>query len=345
MLEYLASIMDARRQRADVRRCRRRPGACASRRAPASAPIARCSRPGRSCSDSGDFKAKAGALDDKTRWLLGEQADALFEAQSVAATRLAGRAAAFPTAATTSSAATSRPDAKSAWSSTRGRSAIRPSPRTAMPTRCRSRLSVGGLEFLVDPGTYAYHTQGAWRAVLPRHRRRTTPCAWMAWTSRSPAAISCGCARRAQAAACGASSRLEDLFEGWQDGYRRLADPVMHHRRIVLRQGRAAGDHRGYAVQMSGEHDIELLFHCSEQLPGRGCSRRLPAAPGRQVGPAQAAAASRRGTAARLHRQRRADLRLGVAGGFDDKQPAPTIVWQGRLAGDVSCAAIAAIAC
>ena len=24
-------------------------------------------------------------------------------------------------------------------------------------------LSIGGLEFLIDPGTYAYHTQGPWR--------------------------------------------------------------------------------------------------------------------------------------------------------------------------------------
>src|SRR5262249_56564995 len=35
-------------------------------------------------------------------------------------------------------------------------------------------LSAGGREFLVDPGTYAYHTQGAWRQYFRRTSARHT---------------------------------------------------------------------------------------------------------------------------------------------------------------------------
>src|SRR5258708_32296938 len=43
----------------------------------------------------GDFRLKAGALDDKTRWLLGSESDALLQAQSPTRTRLPLRQA-FP---------------------------------------------------------------------------------------------------------------------------------------------------------------------------------------------------------------------------------------------------------
>ena len=52
-------------------------------------------------------------------------------------------------------------------------------------------LSVGGMEFLIDPGTYAYHTQGPWRQYF-RGPPPTIRCGWTGRINRSPAATSCG---------------------------------------------------------------------------------------------------------------------------------------------------------
>ena len=56
------------------------------------------------------------------------------------------------------------------------------------------------------------------------------------------------------------STEEQDCFEGWQDGYRRLPDPVLHRRRIVLDKPR-----RRILIEdrleMNGEHAVELFFH------------------------------------------------------------------------------------
>ncbi|HEX9184934.1 MAG TPA: heparinase II/III family protein, partial [Burkholderiales bacterium] len=90
MLEYLASIMDAQgnvpmfgdADDGQVLRLAQGAGFCPYRSLLATGAI---------MFRSGEFKRKAGALDDKTRWLLGGQADALFAAQSVATARLPPR--------------------------------------------------------------------------------------------------------------------------------------------------------------------------------------------------------------------------------------------------------------
>jgi len=85
----------------------------------------------------------------------------------------------------------------------------------------------------------------------------------MGWTSRSPAANSCGqeSERRLQlVAALGRTRRLR----GWHDGYMRLADPVMHRRRITfdkLARRVVIED----SLQMAATHGIELFFHCADR--------------------------------------------------------------------------------
>ena len=98
-------------------------------------------------------------------------------------------------------------------------------------------LSVGGREFLVDPGTYAYHTQGAWRSyfrgtaahntVRVDGRDQSQPGGNFMWLRKAPAG--CNLWR---------TSVERDVFEGWHGGYAGLADPVMHRRRIALESAR-----------------------------------------------------------------------------------------------------------
>src|SRR6185295_6719917 len=56
----------------------------------------------------------------------------------------------------------------------------------------------------------------------------------------------------------------KDSFEGWHDGYARLPDPVKHRRLIELdkRTRRILVED---TLEMEDEHEVELLFHCSER--------------------------------------------------------------------------------
>src|SRR6266508_915108 len=94
-------------------------------------------------------------------------------------------------------------------------------------------LSVGGKEFLIDPGTYAFHTQGPWRRYFRGTAAHNTlridgmdqsqPGGTFMWLRKADAR--CTLWR---------SSDDRDVFEGRHDGYAHLPDPVEHRRRISL---------------------------------------------------------------------------------------------------------------
>jgi hypothetical protein len=86
------------------------------------------------------------------------------------------------------------------------------------------------------------------------------------------------------------------------------------------------------SLQMSGVHEIELFFHCSDRcrvgssyegyLLGQGSRTlvlKLPKAPF---------------TASRMYFGSIAPISGWVSSRFDDKQPAPTIAWKARLSGN-----------
>ena len=143
-----------------------------------------------------------------------------------------------------------------------GRSATARSRRTATPTRSAFSLSAGGLEFLIDPGTYAYHTQERWRNYFRGTSAHNTvrldaldqsvPGGNFMWLSKARA----GCS-------LWLSSPEKDSFEGWHDGYMRLDDPVKHRRLIELDK-RARRVLVEDTLEMGEEHDVELFFHCHE---------------------------------------------------------------------------------
>jgi len=272
----------------------------------------------------GDFKLKAGALDDKARWLIGPDADAQFQNLDTDKTKLPMRQA-FPEGGYyilgmdfdtpqeiravvdagplgyTSIAAHGHADALS------------------------FTLSVGGREFLVDPGTYAYHTQEAWRQYFRGTSAHNTlridgldqseQGGNFMWTRH--ARVGCG---------LWLSSADRDSFEGWHDGYARLEDPVKHRRLIELdKEARhLVVEDR---VEMAAEHDVELFFHCAEGCAveetaegyalardGMRLEMKLPEGGTREV---------IRGSVAPM---------LGwVSRSFDRREPSATIVWRAKL--------------
>ena len=93
-------------------------------------------------------------------------------------------------------------------------------------------LSAGGEELLIDPGTFAYHTQKQWRDYFRGTSAHNTVridgqdqsvgagnFLWLAHAPVARARIQC-------------STPQFDRLVAEHDGYRRLADPVTHRREL-----------------------------------------------------------------------------------------------------------------
>jgi hypothetical protein len=274
----------------------------------------------------GDFKVKAQRLDDKTRWLLGPGADAAFESLPTAKAWLPVRRV-FPEGGYYILGSDFETEDEIRLTADAGALGYQSIAAHGHADALAFTLSVGGREFLVDPGTYAYHTQAAWRSyfrgtaahntVRVDEQDQSQPGGNFMWLRKAPA----GCT-------LWRTSAERDVFEGWHGGYAGLADPVMHRRRIALEK-HARRVVVEDTLQMAGTHDVELFFHCSERcrvspIPGgyalvqsgRTLRITLPRAEG-----------------ASFHvRQGGVDPICGwVSRRFDAKEPAATIVWRARV--------------
>ena len=274
------------------------------------------------------FKAKAGNLDDKTRWLLGPQAADAFDALLASAAKLPVRRAfreggyyilgeRFETPEEVRLVADAGPIGYQTIAAHGHSDAL------------SFTLSLGGREFLIDPGTFAYHTQPVWRSHFRGTAAHNTvridgedqslAGGKFMWIAKANA----GCTTFEPTPGA-------DFFEGWHDGYLRLADPVLHRRHIQLlkRERRIVILDE---LQMESEHEVELFFHWSERCgleaidggftavqDGRAVTLRLPETPG---GEAKLFVASMEPIAGWISRR------------FDHREPAPTVRWRARLAG------------
>ncbi len=274
----------------------------------------------------GDFKLKAGPLDDKTRWLLGPVADAQYAALDAERTRLPPRqqfgeggyyvmGCEFETPGEIRVVADAGPLGYQSIAAHGHADAL------------SFTLSAGGRELLVDPGTYAYHTQPRWRAYFRGTSAHNTiridgldqsePGGNFMWLRKARA----GCS-------LWLSSAQKDCFEGWHDGYLRLPDPVKHRRLIELDKA-ARRLLVEDTLEMEDEHHVELLFHCAEDCTvtpdGAGFLVAREGASARIVLPADGAASVYQGSLSPVFGW--------VSRGFDRRKPAPTLVWAARLRG------------
>jgi hypothetical protein len=278
----------------------------------------------------GDFKAKAGRLDDKTRWLFGAGADSAFRQLDGSGAQLPVRRA-FPAGGYYILGCDFETENEIRLVADAGPLGYQAIAAHGHADALAFTLSVGGKEFLIDPGTYTYQTQGPWRQYFRGTAAHNTVRVDATDQSRSG-----GNFMWLSKADAGCSlwqpSPERDIFEGWHDGYMQLPDPVMHRRRITLekRLRRVVIED---SLQMSGAHEIELFFHCSEgcrvdpfpdgyrlSQPERTLSLKLPQA---------------EGAITRVYTGSIAPILGWVSRRFDDKRPAPTIAWRGRLAGEV----------
>jgi len=276
----------------------------------------------------GDFKLKAGALDDKTRALIGPGADEEYGRLDTKKTRLPLRRT-FPHGGCYVLGCDFDTPAEIRLVADAGPLGYRSIAAHGHADALSFTLSAAGRELLIDPGTYAYHTRGAWRQYFRGTSAHNTvridgldqsvQGGNFLWLKKANAACSVWL-----------SSAEKDCFEGWHDGYLRLPDPVKHRRLIELdkRVRRIVVED---TLEMAEDHEVELFFHCHEEsrvsaVDGGFLVRRgevslritLPDIPGARI---------------ELLRGSLSPMSGWVSRAFDCRQPAPTIAWRARLIG------------
>ena len=207
----------------------------------------------------GDFKAKAGAFDDKSRWLLGDEAFEQFEA--LPATEAAPRRR-FPEGGywlLGDRFGESREVRIVADAGPLGYLSIAAHGHADALSFC---LSVAGQEMLIDPGTFAYHTQKAWRDYF----RGTSAHNTLRVDGLDQSVIGGNFLWLNHARARCVDwqpGEKQDYWVAEHDGYRRLPDPVTHRRVIEF-------DKRAHRILVTDtldcvrEHDLELFWHFAE---------------------------------------------------------------------------------
>jgi Heparinase II/III-like protein/Heparinase II/III N-terminus len=210
----------------------------------------------------GDFKAKAGTLDDKTRWLFGAEGIPAWEALPPGGHAPARMA--FPEGGYSLLGAH--------WGTPHEiRLLADAAPLGYLSIAAHGHadalaftLSLGGEEFLIDPGTYAYHTQKLWRDYFRGTYAHNT--VRIDEVDQSEIGGNFMWMRKAQARLL--RHEPQGQVQTWSashDGYRRLRDPVTHTRELLL-----DADARTLTVvdtlQCQALHTVELCWHWAEHV-------------------------------------------------------------------------------
>jgi Heparinase II/III-like protein/Heparinase II/III N-terminus len=276
------------------------------------------------------FKAKSGAFDDKSRWLLGDAGAAAYA--HIDASRAFPVRRAFPEGGyfiLGEDFETPREIRLVADAGPLGYLAI---AAHGHADALAFTLSVGGKPILVDPGTFSYSSQ-PWRryfrstaahnTVVVDDQDQSDYGGSFLWLEHANAVVETFRA-----------SGDEQTLTAHHDGYRRLSDPVRHRRTWRYTAGIAS-----LAVTdelaCSGAHSIAIYWHfapeCSVVVDGNsviasrvGVRVTIGCRDGTQV-PLQA----------EIVRAREEESPLGwFSKGFDIKEPAPTAVFAGKIQGN-----------
>ena len=208
----------------------------------------------------GDWKAKAGRCDDKTRWLLGDGADETFAA--IMDTGTEARPSTFPVGGYYVLGGRFGHDEEILVVVDCGPIGYGSIAAHGHADALSLNMSLGGVPILIDPGTYAYHTGNKWRDYFRSTRAHNTVCIdgldqsssggnflWLqkAVTLCTDVFVGPGVQR----------------FEGEHDGYRRLSDPVTHVRRINLQleENRLVVEDE---LRCRGKHQADVHWHFAE---------------------------------------------------------------------------------
>ncbi|MBI4740020.1 MAG: alginate lyase family protein [Betaproteobacteria bacterium] len=230
--------------------------------------------------DRADLKARAGRLDDKTRWLFGARCDARWEAiagtaHATHATQPGPRREFVEFVEFAEGGYRILGDKFGTPDEVRIVADAGPLGYLSIAAHGHAdalsfTLSLGGEPVLIDPGTYAYHTQPLWRNYF----RGTSAHNTVRVDGMDQSVIGGNFLWLDKAGATclhWASDAGEDVFAGSHDGYERLPDKLTHLREIRLdkRSRRVCITDR---LECAGRHEVELFWHfapgCQVSLNG-----------------------------------------------------------------------------
>jgi hypothetical protein len=283
--------------------------------------------------DSAEFKFKASAggatpdIDDKTRWLLGDEAAARFESIDMSRVSLPMRKD-FPNAGyyiLGDRFETNREVRIVADAGPLGYLSI---AAHGHADALSFTLSAGGKEILIDPGTYAYHTQRVWRDYFKGTSAHNT--VRIDGVDQSVSGGNFLWIKHAQAQVIAIErTPLVDRWVASHDGYARLKHPVTHRREIQFEK-----QHSRLLVTDellgSGTHQVEMFWHFGEHCAVLANGRDVRVSCGDVL------------LSMTLPQELRCNVHRGVerpeptgwiSRSFDAKVPTTTLIASGRIAG------------
>lgn len=189
-------------------------------------------------------------------------------------------------------------------------------------------LSVAGHALLVDPGTYAFHTQKKWRDYFRGTSAHNT--VRVDGVDQSESGGNFMWLRKANARCeIWESDQNRDCLIASHDGYARLSDPVIHRRKIEFLKNEGIIRVEDI-LECAKEHTIELNWHFAEM-----CEVRI------ESGKVQATVANVSMEMTMPDCDCQPELMRGkdeppfswVSRSFDEKVPAPTVTWREKITG------------
>lgn len=209
--------------------------------------------------DRPDFAAKSGGLDDKTRFLLGDDRWSGLVAETGPAVREGRRS--FPAGGYYVLGHQLETLDETRLVADAGPLGYLSIAAHGHADALSFVLSVGGREILVDPGTYSYHTEPLWREYFRGTGAHNT--VRVDGADQSVQGGNFMWLRHAKARC--ETFEFDDKgsrFIAEHDGYTRLADPLVHQRRIIQQESMIEVIDR---LDCSSYHTAERCWHFSEQ--------------------------------------------------------------------------------
>lgn len=270
----------------------------------------------------GDFKVKAGRFDDKSRWLLGDAAASRFAELPVTDANLPIRRE-FPEGGYWILGDRFETGGEVRLVADAGTLGYLSIAAHGHADALSFTLSIYGHEVLIDPGTYAYHTQKTWRDYF----RGTSAHNTLRIDGQDQSLIGGNFLwlRHAQARCEKYVCTPEhDEWVASHDGYQGLREPVLHRRRISL-------DKRAREIRVEdtldgiGRHLVEIFWHlaedCAVEAAQDGWAVRAGAVAARLRMPDALQTEAVRG--------REAPPLGWISRKFDEKQPITTLTGRG----------------
>lgn len=210
----------------------------------------------------GDFKSKAINFDDKSRWLLGDEGKEKFDALASVSDDSSVRRE-FPEGGYYILGDNLDSPDEIRIVADAGPLGYLSIAAHGHADALSFTLSVSGDEFLIDSGTYAYHTKKEWRdyfrgtsahnAIRVDEIDQSEPGGNFMWLSK-------------------ATSKCEEwkvtdegqTLSAMHDGYKRLSDPVIHRRKLQY-INKINEMHIKDTLECAGSHIIERMWHFSEE--------------------------------------------------------------------------------